>query len=72
MERARSENDYFNYNKLHSIILLACCSSDCKILAFDIGVLGGAGDADWCNLTLTKEWIEEWMRFNQKHPELVK
>ncbi|EYB86419.1 hypothetical protein Y032_0279g1197 [Ancylostoma ceylanicum] len=42
---ARSGSAYWNYQHYYSIILLALCDCDYRIMCFDIGAPGRAGDA---------------------------
>ncbi|VDK82942.1 unnamed protein product [Cylicostephanus goldi] len=50
---------YWNYKQFYSIILLALCDADYRILAYDIGAPGRAGDAAVFRDSSMKRWVDE-------------
>ncbi|RCN28677.1 hypothetical protein ANCCAN_25576 [Ancylostoma caninum] len=55
---ARSGSAYWNYQQYFSIILLAICDCDYRILAFDIGAPGRAGDAGVFRTSAIKNFLD--------------
>ncbi|CAJ0603852.1 unnamed protein product [Cylicocyclus nassatus] len=55
---ADSGSNYWNYKHYYSIMLLAWCDTDYRILAYDVGSGGRAGDAGVYRNSAIKEFLE--------------
>ncbi|CAJ0603086.1 unnamed protein product [Cylicocyclus nassatus] len=55
---AHSGSSYWNYKNYYSIILLAICDCDYRILLYDVGAAGRAGDAGVYRSSAIKEFLD--------------
>ncbi|RCN52702.1 hypothetical protein ANCCAN_01078 [Ancylostoma caninum] len=55
---ARSGSTFWNYQNYYSIILLALCDCDYRIMCFDIGAPGRAGDARVFRNSAAKRYLD--------------
>ncbi|KIH62609.1 hypothetical protein ANCDUO_07108 [Ancylostoma duodenale] len=55
---ARSGSTFWNYENYYSIILLALCDCDFRLMCFDIGAPGRAGDAGKFRNSAIKRYLD--------------
>ena len=55
----RSGSDYFNYQKTHSIVLLAVCKARCEFTLVDIGQAGRQSDG---GVYKTATWVMQLIK----------